>query len=70
MFRRRFTGKTSVFWFRPVRLRKRGISWSRKSLPGAPGPTVVYVTLQRTAEEVAGFLTKNGLPARAPIMRE
>ncbi|MDR3691612.1 MAG: RecQ family ATP-dependent DNA helicase [Fimbriimonas sp.] len=29
------------------------------------GPTIVYVTLQRTAEELAGFLSQNRLPARA-----
>ena len=29
------------------------------------GPTVVYVTLQRTAEGVAGYLASAGLPARA-----
>jgi len=29
------------------------------------GPTIVYVTLQRTAEEVAGFLSQNGLSAGA-----
>jgi ATP-dependent DNA helicase RecQ len=29
------------------------------------GPTIVYVTLQRTAEEVAEFLAKNDLPAKA-----
>jgi len=29
------------------------------------GPTIVYVTLQRTAEEVAGRLAAAGLPARA-----
>jgi ATP-dependent DNA helicase RecQ len=29
------------------------------------GPAIVYVTLQRTAEEVAGFLSRNGLNARA-----
>jgi len=28
------------------------------------GPTIVYVTLQRTAERVAAFLADNGLPAR------
>jgi len=28
------------------------------------GPTIVYVTLQRTAEEVAGFLCENGFDAR------
>jgi ATP-dependent DNA helicase RecQ len=30
-----------------------------------PGPTLVYVTLQHTAERVAGELMKAGLPARA-----
>ena len=29
------------------------------------GPTIVYVTLQRTAEQVAEFLAAHGLPARA-----
>ena len=29
------------------------------------GPTIVYVTLQRTAETVAAFLAGHGLPARA-----
>ena len=29
------------------------------------GPTIVYVTLQRTAEEVAAFLTREGLDAAA-----
>ncbi len=29
-----------------------------------PGPTIVYVTLQRTAENVAEMLAENGLPAR------
>ena len=31
----------------------------------APGTTIVYVTLQRTAEEVAAALAAEGLPARA-----
>ena len=30
-----------------------------------PGPTIVYVTLQRTAVRVAGLLAEAGLPARA-----
>jgi ATP-dependent DNA helicase RecQ len=35
-------------------------------LAGAvPGPTIVYVTLQRTAEDVAALLEEAGLPARA-----
>jgi ATP-dependent DNA helicase RecQ len=31
----------------------------------SPGPTIVYVTLQRTAEAVAESLQKDGFPARA-----
>lgn len=31
----------------------------------SPGPTVVYVTLQRTAEEIAAYLAQHGLAARA-----
>ena len=30
-----------------------------------PGPSIIYVTLQKTAEEVARFLTSNGIPAEA-----
>jgi ATP-dependent DNA helicase RecQ len=30
-----------------------------------PGPTIVYVTLQKTAEEVAAFLSRNSQPAQA-----
>ena len=30
-----------------------------------PGPAIVYVTLQRTAEEVASFLASRGFPAEA-----
>lgn len=29
----------------------------------APGPTIIYVTLQKTAERVAEYLTKSGMPA-------
>jgi ATP-dependent DNA helicase RecQ len=31
----------------------------------APGPAIVYVTLQRTAEEIASFLASRGFPAEA-----
>ena len=34
-----------------------------KSRP--PGPTIVYVTLQRTASQIANYLTKCGFSARA-----
>jgi ATP-dependent DNA helicase RecQ len=30
-----------------------------------PGPTIVYVTLQKTAEDVAAFLSQNNQPAQA-----
>ena len=30
-----------------------------------PGPSIIYVTLQKTAEEVARFLTSAGIPAEA-----
>jgi ATP-dependent DNA helicase RecQ len=33
--------------------------------PDLPGPTIIYVTLQRTAVEVAEMLKREGLPARA-----
>jgi ATP-dependent DNA helicase RecQ len=48
----------------PVRAAERdGLLQER--LQGRPaGPTIVYVTLQRTAEEVAGRLAAEGLPAR------
>ncbi len=36
-----------------------------EKLRAVAGPAVVYVTRQETAEEVATFLAKNGLPARA-----
>ena len=37
----------------------------RLKQPKLPGPTIVYVTLQRTAVEVAELLEREGLPARA-----
>jgi ATP-dependent DNA helicase RecQ len=39
------------------------LSASLKERPA--GPTIVYVTLQKTAEAVAGMLSKQNLPARA-----
>ena len=42
---------------------RKGILLERLFTHGSPA--VVYVTRQETAEEVATFLTKNGLPARA-----
>lgn len=37
----------------------------RLQKPDLPGPTIIYVTLQRTAVEVAELLEREGLPARA-----
>ncbi|MDF1813797.1 MAG: RecQ family ATP-dependent DNA helicase [Verrucomicrobiales bacterium] len=47
----------------PVGQKKDRLVEKIKSRPA--GPTIVYVTLQRTAEEVAGHLTKAGIRARA-----
>ena len=38
---------------------------SRLKKAELPGPTIIYVTLQRTAVEVAELLEREGLPARA-----
>jgi ATP-dependent DNA helicase RecQ len=39
--------------------------FKRLKKPELPGPTIIYVTLQRTAVEVAELLQREGLPARA-----
>jgi ATP-dependent DNA helicase RecQ len=49
----------------PCESTKRQIILQNRILSRHRGPTIVYVTLQRTAEEVAAFLTENGLPAEA-----
>lgn len=42
------------------------LDWlSQRLTAGSPGATIVYVTLQKTAEEVAAALAKTGLAARA-----
>ncbi len=42
------------------------LPWLKARLAAqAPGATIVYVTLQKTAEDVAAELVKSGLPARA-----
>jgi len=47
---------------RPRRL----VEWLRpKFTPGPPEPTIVYVTLQQTAERLAAYLEKAGLQATA-----
>ncbi|MDR9438388.1 MAG: ATP-dependent DNA helicase RecQ [Halomonas sp.] len=47
---------------RPRRL----VNWLRPRFEqGAPQPTIVYVTLQQTAERLAAYLAKAGLPATA-----
>jgi ATP-dependent DNA helicase RecQ len=49
----------------PVRAAQRDDLLVRRLAEGVPGPTIVYVTLQRTAEDVAALLTEAGLPAQA-----
>jgi ATP-dependent DNA helicase RecQ len=48
----------------PVPASERDALLVRRLKERTPGPTVVYVTLQRTAEEVAGRLFAAGLPAK------
>ena len=49
----------------PVRARERDQMLIDRLRERAPGSTIVYVTLQRTAERVAALLAAAGLPARA-----
>jgi len=49
----------------PVRGAERDDLLVARLATGVPGPTIVYVTLQRTAEDVASLLAEAGLPARA-----
>jgi ATP-dependent DNA helicase RecQ len=49
----------------PVRAAERDALLEERLQNRPPGPTIVYVTLQRTAEEVAGRLAQAGFPARA-----
>ena len=48
----------------PVPAPARDILLLKRLQSRPPGPTIVYVTLQRTAEIVAQFLEREGLPAR------
>src|SRR5438105_2884201 len=49
----------------PVTVAERDARLPDRLLARPPGPTIVYVTLQRTAERVAEQLAAAGLPARA-----
>jgi ATP-dependent DNA helicase RecQ len=49
----------------PVRAAQRDDLLVGRLAGGPPAPTIVYVTLQRTAEDVAATLEEAGLPARA-----
>jgi ATP-dependent DNA helicase RecQ len=49
----------------PVRATERDDLLVSRLAGGVPGPTIVYVTLQRTAEDVADLLAEAGIPARA-----
>ncbi|MDP9349889.1 MAG: RecQ family ATP-dependent DNA helicase, partial [Gemmatimonadota bacterium] len=49
----------------PTPARERDTALRERLRTGPPGPGIVYVTLQRTAERVAQALADAGLPARA-----
>jgi ATP-dependent DNA helicase RecQ len=49
----------------PVEAKERDAILINRLQASPPGPAIVYVTLQRTAEEVAGRLAGEGVPARA-----
>lgn len=49
----------------PVAAGERDALLARRLKQAPPGPTIVYVTLQRTAEQVAARLAADGLTARA-----
>ena len=49
----------------PISKADRDLSLLERVRDRPPGPTIVYVTLQRTAEQVAERLSVAGLPARA-----
>lgn len=51
--------------FRPTALDERLETLARRLAETSSGPTIVYVTLQKTAEEVAAGLAAAGHPARA-----
>ncbi|MDQ6673760.1 MAG: RecQ family ATP-dependent DNA helicase [Chloroflexota bacterium] len=49
----------------PVTVAERAAVLRERLVSRPPGPSIVYVTLQRVAEQVADRLAKEGLPARA-----
>ena len=49
----------------PVRAEERDALLVKRLRARKAGPTIVYVTLQKTAERVAAFLTAQGFPAEA-----
>jgi ATP-dependent DNA helicase RecQ len=49
----------------PVRVEERDGLLLKRLKSRKPGPTIVYVTLQKTAEQVAARLTQAGFPAEA-----
>ncbi len=51
--------------FTPIRAAERDAALAERLRGRPPGPTIVYVTLQRTAERVAARLADAGFPARA-----
>ena len=60
-----FYRENLAFQVDPILAEEKNENLLEKLRSRPPGPAVVYVTLQRTAEEVAAWLTGSGLPARA-----
>jgi ATP-dependent DNA helicase RecQ len=54
-----------VMHTRPCRASERNALLLRQLRDSEPGATIVYVTLQKTSEQVAEFLRSNGIAARA-----
>lgn len=48
----------------PVKESEKNAALLRRIQESPDGPTIVYVTLQKTAEDVAGFLCTNGMKAK------
>jgi len=63
--RTRFYRENLTLRFTPVRADRRDEKLIEALRASPPGPTIVYVTLQRTAERVADTLARAGFDARA-----
>lgn len=60
-----YTRPNLAFRIHPCSVEDREETLVERMQANDPGPSVVYVTLQQTAERVAGALSQSGIPARA-----